>query len=460
MGALPHSGSLQLALAACSAVRRSGKAQSTASGIICVVPNCSCPENKMPLRNLRRLALASFVLCCASLLCSRSGASAVLPDEQKTLQEIGTGIANDRTRSQAIEKLQSLLERDPNNCAGRILLGVSYESLGLPDQAEIEYQKAAKYLPNSRPEAIALIRAEVHAGRMHAAGELLAAARKRYPNDSQLNFWQGNFFASQQDMEQAEHAYFNAMRENAKILGLSSALSEIRISQERYPEAALLAQTDINNDAKFWPAYKMRGIAALKMGNFKEAAKALTLAFEHLPYSAGAAGPLAEAANKIGNNELALKAALVDLAISSRQPDLFARAQDRTVQIWKTLTPQEAEAIVEETESTRDFPQNLEYHVALGEILDELGRHAIAVTEYQRALRVKPRASRALFLMGRDLEQHYHDYDDAMKNYAEAHQIDPADQEITNNLNRLQQRMKLRATDFSWQLKDILHHSQ
>ena len=128
--------------------------------------------------------------------------------------------------------------------------------------------------------------------------------------------------------------------------------------------------------------------------------------------------------------------------------------------IWAKLPAQDAEAIVTETEGETKFPQTIDYHLAMGEVLDGLGRNAMAVREYQRALTFRPRSSKALFLLGRDLELHYHNYEDALKYYTEAQQIDPDGEEIASNLKRLQERIKLHENDFSWQLKDLLRQKQ
>jgi tetratricopeptide (TPR) repeat protein len=410
----------------------------------------------MPLA-LFYLSACLFLVC--SFLVDREPAYATgTPEQRKHLKEIEATIGSSRTESTALKKLEDLLEHDPQNCQARILLGAYYETLSLPDLAEEQYQLAAQYLPVDQARAVALIRSQVKSGRIHAAGELLATARRRFPEDAQLCFWQGNFFASQQEMKDAEAAYMSAdhMRENEKILGLPTALGEIRLVQEKYVEAALLAQTDINHDREFWPAYKIRGVAALQLGDFSEAVKMLTKAFKHLPYQTGVAGPLATASFRTGQYELALKAAIVNLSINCSGEEVAMHPKSLIIDIWPKLPVQDAEEIVTETEAERNFPQTMNYHLAMGEILAGLDRNALAIREYQRALRLKPQSSKALFLLGRSLELHYHNYEDALKDYTEAHKIDPDDKEIGSNLTRLQERMKLRPNDFSWQLKDLL----
>jgi tetratricopeptide (TPR) repeat protein len=432
------------------------------------VPTCcpikTCLFQGLPVLFGRSGALLCFalvpLLLCQSLVYAQLAYAIDTPDQGKIIKEIESTIGNSRTESAALKKLEALLEHEPNNCQGRILLGAYYETLSLADEAEEQYQMAAQDLPTDHGQAVNLIKCQVQSGRIHAAGELLAIARQRFPNDPQLCFWQGNFFASQQEMKEAETAYLKAMRENEKILGLPTALGEIRLTQERFTEAAVLAQTDINHDRQFWPAYKIRGIAALQMGDLNQAVKKLTLAYKHLPYKTGVAGPLAMAANRSGQYELALQAALVNLAINSSGEEIAMHPKSLIIDIWSRMQAQDAEAIVTATEADRNFPQSVEYHLAMGEILDGLSRHGMAVTEYQRALRLNPRTAKALSLMGRDLELHFHNYDDALKNYTEAQQIDPGDQELAANLRRLQERMKLHPNDFSWQLKDLLRPGQ
>ena len=412
-----------------------------------------------------RIGLSScFGICLLLASCWNSNWSEVLaaqtPHQMQTLQEIEKGISGGPPKQSALKKLEALLDEDPDNCQARILLGTYYEWLSLRDQAEEEYQHAARNLPRDHDQALSLIRSQVQSGRIHAAGELLAVARKRFPNDPQLCFWQGNFFKSEKEMEKAAVSYSDGLRENEKILGLPTALAEVRLAQQRYMEAATLAQTDINHDPGFWPAYKIRGAADLQMGNLTGAVRTLTIAYKNLPYKTGAAGPLALALYRTGQYEMALPPALVNLALNSANEENSMHPKELIGNVLKHLHPQDADAILIKTEGTPEFPKESPYHLAMGELLDGQELYAMAIREYQRALRLKPDNTRALFRLGHDLELHYHNYEDALKYYREAHKIDVTDQEITLNLIRLEQRMRMRRTDFSWQLKDFLQPTE
>jgi tetratricopeptide (TPR) repeat protein len=183
----------------------------------------------------------------------------------------------------------------------------------------------------------------------------------------------------------------------------------------------------------------------------------LNLAYRHLPYKSDVAGLLALASYRLGHFEPALSAALVHLAINSSAAEDGISPSELVLRIAKRLPSERAEAIVSAGEAAQSFPRTTTYHLAMGQVFDELGLDAMALTEYQRALALKPQSARAIFLIGLKLELHYHNYEDALKNYIDANRIDPADQEIAAHLRRLKNRMKLRSTDFAWQLKDRLH---
>jgi len=372
------------------------------------------------------------------------------------LASIESAIEKEETISpELLSSLESILEREPENYRAHLLLGEYYEHLSLKDQAAAQYEWAAANAPNDPQAMINLIKLQVRSGRLQAAGALVKEAKKRFPKDAQVDFWEGNF-SFESDPNKAESAYLRAIHENEQIVGLPTALAEIRLKQRRYMEAYLLASVDISHDRKFWTAYKIKGFAAFGMGKFTEAVSLLSVAFDHLNGRAKSAKGLAMAALRSGQYNIGLEPALVHLALTSSLNETSSEQKQLVINLWRHVPQDEARGILARTEGLYGLPDNSSYHFAMGDVFDKLGLVSEAVQEYQRGLAIKPDFARGLYRLARDLELYYHRYGDALEDYQAASRLSPSDEEISQSLNRLAVRLHERDGDLAWRFKDLL----
>ncbi|CAM6001763.1 unnamed protein product [Sphagnum balticum] len=383
-------------------------------------------------------------------------ASALSKSQTNLLASIESMFEKEETISpELLSGLVTILESEPNNYRAHLLLGEYYEHLTLTDQAIEQYKLAAANAPNDPQALINLIKLQVRGGQLKAAGALVKEAKKRFPKDAQVNFWEGNF-SFESDPNKAERDYLRAIHDNEQIVGLPTALAEIRLKQHRYMEAYLLASVDISHDKKFWTAYKIKGFAAFGMGNFREAVSLLSVAFDHFSGRSNSAKGLAMAALRSGRCDIGLEPALVNLGLTSSLTETSLEQKQLVIDLWRQVPLDEAREILARTEGLYGLPSNSSYHFAMGAVFDQLGLVPDAVLEYQRGLSVKPNYARGLYRLGRDLQIYYHRYTDALADYRLASRLAPSDGEISRSLDRLQIRLLGRGADLAWRLKDKL----
>jgi tetratricopeptide (TPR) repeat protein len=423
----------------------------------------SWPRNHWPakLSSATRCALAvgnAFLLVHCALLAVVAADREQMFDAdvgqiQAILQKEGTLPAT------AVKKLEGILALNPENCKVRLLLAQYYETLALPDEAAEQVAIAIKDVPNSLPELIELITSELSLRHLKSATALVAEARKRFPRNARITFLQGQIFSAQKQTDKAEQAFTRAEstagRSGEKIVGLPTALAEVRNGQNRFSEAYSLAGIDIVNDPKFWPAYKARGVAASGLGYLDEAVRTLFVAYRHLDQSQ-VAGSFATAAYRSGKFDVALPPALINLAANPLPGEFSSGQKKLIIEIWRKLPAKEAETILDRTESRSSVATNADYHFAMGEVMDSLRRFDVAVAEYRRALQVRPGMEQSFYRKGLDMELYFHRYDEAAGDYVQALKLMPEDYDVQQSLKRLNNRLHSHPTDFSWQLKDLI----
>jgi tetratricopeptide (TPR) repeat protein len=358
-----------------------------------------------------------------------------------------------------VKRLEKILETNPESCPARLVLAQYYENIGLADEAAQQIAIAVKDVPNDQQSLIELITSEVSFGHLKSAAALAEEARRRFPRHARICFLQGQIYSAEKQIDRAEQAYLraerSANRSGEKILGLPTALAEIRNGQSRFAEGYSLAGFDIASDGRFWPAYKAKGIAALGLGYSDEAVKLLFVAYRNLG-QAEVAGSFAAAAYRAGKFDLALAPALIDLAANPLPGEFSSGPKKLIIDIWRKLPAHEGETIIVRTESRSGLAANAKYHFAMGEVMDSLRRFDLAVEEYRCALQARPDMEQALYRRGVDMEVYFHRYDDAVRDYRQALKLVPEYYDAQQSLMRLQNRLRCRPNDISWQLKDLL----
>ncbi|MGG2324689.1 tetratricopeptide repeat protein, partial [Salmonella enterica] len=89
--------------------------------------------------------------------------------------------------------------------------------VGLNDQATEQFRQAIRLAPKDPHPMVELVRQLVKVGELQAAKDILDEAKKRFPNDAEVQYWDGNFLYSQKDMVNAEKAYNSALLKNPRI---------------------------------------------------------------------------------------------------------------------------------------------------------------------------------------------------------------------------------------------------
>ena len=405
----------------------------------------------------KQMQALAFALSGQVFLICMPPAQATNESQMNVLRQIEICIADDQPVSKNLfAGLEQILEAEPKNYQARLLLGECYEQLTLKDQAMQQYRMAAENTPDDPQAMLKLIKMQVREGQIQSASALLDQAIKKFPDDAEIKFWQGNFEFEKNPLK-AEVSYLKAIKENDQIVGLPTALAELRLKKRQYLDAYLLASTDIVRDPKFWTAYKVKGFAAFAMGNFAQAAGLLSVAFDHLRGKSQAAKGLAMACLRSGQYDVGLEPALVHLAFTSNLTERSQEQKKLVMDLWRQIPVEQARQILSRTEGLYGLPHNSAYHFAMGDVFDKLGLVPDAVQEYQRGLTVTPDFARGLFRLGFDLETYYQQYDDALADYSSAAKLAPSDQEIASNLVRLQNRLKEKDGDLAWRIRDYLH---
>jgi tetratricopeptide (TPR) repeat protein len=357
--------------------------------------------------------------------------------------------------SRTLSRLEKILQENPDNYRAKVLLGREYEKLGLTDQATEQYRQAARDSPRDPHSMVEMITALVKAGQLEAAGEILHEAKRRYPQDAEIEYWEGNFLYTQKDMVNAEKAYNSALLKNPKIVGLNTAMAEVNYNRKKYWRAYLDASKDIALQPTFWSAYKIRGFAALELGFYHHATRDLQRAFAFNPWAENVSSAFANAAYRAADYETALEPALVNLCIKTGIDYNPLQSKRLVLDIWRRAGNKNSLPIYQSTEKKYNLSNKPSFCFAMGDVLDRLGLPSTAIVSYQAGLAKMPSFSRGLFRAGRDLEVHEHRYDQALRYYRRAFQSDDTSREIYTFMQRLESRLSHRDEDLAWQLKDF-----
>jgi len=354
-----------------------------------------------------------------------------------------------------VAEIQRALEGDPQNMVAHMTLAQCYDRLAMPDMANDEYALAVKFSPDDPHALVEFVKAQIKTGHPQVAMKLLEAASKRFPQDPEVMFWYANYLATTNRTSEASALYNIALKHNAKILGLASALGQLRLDEGRYGDANQLANQDLALDKNFILAYRVKGFALANLSRWSEAQAPLHLAYEQQPFKGGVAKMYAKACSWGGDYHSALEPALVDLAITASLDANNLEQKAAVLDIIRKLPRDFSTAKIGIVSVNLDKTlHNPAFHFALGDVLDHAGMHDAAIEQYDKGLQIAPDYSRAIFRLGKDMELYKQQYKEALFCYSKAHQLSPGDPEITAYYARLNQRLQTRQEDIAWRLKD------
>jgi len=393
----------------------------------------------------------------AATACQAAVETPVSADSLRQIEERLERSEDQPVTNDMIEQVQAVLAGDPHNRDAHLILAQCYDRLGLPDMADEEFTLCVQYSPDDPHALVELVKAEIKSGRPQIAMKLLVAAGKRFPNNDEVTFWYANYLATTNRTNEASALYNLALKHNAKILGLASALGQLRLEDRRFGDAVQLANQDLALDKNFPLAYRIKGFALAYMSRWSEAQEPLRIAYKEQPFKGGVAFMYAKACSWSGDYHNALEPALVDLALTSSLDSNNIDQKLALVRILRKLPHDFASAKIAIVSTNLDKSlHNPAFHFALGDVLDHADMHEIAIEQYHKGLQIAPDYARAIFRLGKDMELHKQQYKEALFCYTRAHELAPQDTEINAYYQRLQQRLENRNEDIAWKLKDWL----
>ena len=364
---------------------------------------------------------------------------------------------SDRLSNVDVEELERILEKQPKNVAAYVLMGNCLEKMGMPQQALEQYRKAAQLAPNDLTTIKAVAKFELSHGQNNAAHVLLTDSLRRYSNDPELIYLFGFYCTNVNELSEAKQLLERAIDMSPHIPGLAAKLAEVYLKLGRYQGAYQTANMAVEFEPQDPQGHMIKGIALSKLGYYSQATRPLSMAYTHMPYNPEVAKQLALSLNWSGSYEIALEPALMYLATEASLGRKIRPPQILLMELLRKIPEKKSRRLI------REFSQELEgstpnapYRVALGQVVDEIGMHDIAVECYRAALQTQPNNPTALFLLGKDLELIYGKYEDALLCYAKAEQIAPYNTDIADYHLRLQERLAHRQQDIAWQLRDWL----
>lgn len=149
-----------------------------------------------------------------------------------------------RQYDKALQRLSSLLSRQPNHAKATFYEGVANEHLGRRDQAERAYRRALELDPAMTDAAVNLSALLIEAQRFQEATVVLQKALTSAPDDPLLHTNMGYALQGQGQLALAVQHYRAALEKTDSAetrLALAQALSSLQRSQEAVKELRLVA---------------------------------------------------------------------------------------------------------------------------------------------------------------------------------------------------------------------------
>ncbi len=409
--------------------------------------------------------LASVLL--ASLLallpaCKLSAASTVQASETRSPVQISaleTELMSGAFSEKSLNDLQSILEQEPNNAKALLILAGVYVQRGLLSEAEETYLQAARCSPDNPEALIQLAKLYVMEGKDAQCMQTLKEANSRFPTSAAVLMMEGFALYSQKKYAEAEKTYALASKVNPGVLGLGSAIAQIKLQQRKYGEALLLCEADLKQDKNYLPGNLNKAYALAGLGQFQQATEPLKVVFAKEPFRPEIAATLAQCLLLSNDFDAALEPALVDLALCVKTPKQPA-AKLLASRLLKAVPEEQAKAAIEKVSSRLDKIDReglaANFHFAMGDVFDTNKRPAQAMKQYHAGLDINPLFGRGWLRLAEDTESYCHRYQEALLLYARAYKHDPSCTECTVRSERLKLLLKARENDLAWLLKDWL----
>jgi tetratricopeptide (TPR) repeat protein len=395
----------------------------------------------------------------AKVLASGSSVKAIdLTPVKYELQTMGGPISKDSQ-----DRLEQVLQADPGNAEAHILLAFGDVNLCLYDLAREQCQQLVASAPSAR-QITALGNSLLRTNNTRLASMIFQAGAKRFPSDTQLLASYAEAMLKMQDRVAAKSIYEDALARSPKQVELRTALAELLLQEKAYPQALKLAEEEIKLRPDYnWRAWQAKGEALVGLRRYPEALRSFHKAYAQAPFALGIARAYGDACFWAGRYTEALEPLLAAVAFDSTLANVNGEDDSWTthsnsslVTAMRRVPPKLVSLKIADLSHRLDkIIHNAAFHFSVANILDQAGLHKLAIEQYLAGLKIYPDDPRALFALGRDLEDSGR-YLEAEKYYEEIQKKRPGIQKYSEYLTRFKCRMALRQNDLSWQLKDWL----
>ena len=412
---------------------------------------------------LRALSASLSLALAFSGSFNTSSAIAASQDLSGSLKEIAEHAESGRTTEEDFKTLNDYVSAHPSDSRGHYVLGLFLQSRGYEQLALESLEKAISIAPDFFDAHFRLMVLYLKLKDDSAAAKELALCKTLAAGNGLRLFRLGVAMERFGSKDEASTFYEQAFKAGGSAFGLGSSLASMRISQGRYREALTALENDLKIDPKDARANLLKAEALKKLGEDTQAMDAYKVAYNTSPCDGRAAYQLARRLAAGGDYAEALHPALTSICCSARDPETLEDTKRLVVSILSNLPSGKTSPVVAELglELNRSPGDAQFFHLVMGDIYDRIGQIRSAVDQYELGIKYASRdrislLSRGLYRLGRDQELYLRDYDRALNNYAQAHVLNPQDQEILAAYNRLRQRLSKKNKDFALWLKDSL----
>lgn len=400
------------------------------------------------------------ILVCLAATLSTGLVNPVLAQDFNSSEvvKIRTELNQSKNFNKALDQLQELLKKEPNNAEAHMLCGKVLQKLGYEGLADQEYKTADKLDPTQPKSILALFHNKLQTEGPVAANEYMQYVQNRFPYDPSVLIMQGLLARLHGQDLQAEYFYNLAMERHPNTPGVASALASLRISQERYKDAINLADADLKLNKDHPVANLAKGQALLLKGEPALAIPCLQTACKVSADKKLASDLLSRAYLSNGEYGEAIEPTLTCMAwTSSKDKPAIDQLKRRLRLILQKSAPSELINTLEVTRRQLANPEQIAtIYFASGDVLDICGHRQEAATAFTEGLKYHPFAGRAYLRLG-ILKEKQRDYAAAFKDYYRAHELSNDDREVAARFLRLMLRSRVQPNDLAWQLKDMLY---
>ncbi len=314
----------------------------------------------------------------------------------------------------------------------------------------VSTSSAAAQAPGSK---LATFKSKFNEGRMDEAFPIWFEIRETFSSDKEI-ILMGELIGIHYGG--AEKAHNEFLKENqSDVPHITAALAKYRNSQRRYKEGLTLSEAQLkrkNNDAE---AMIAKAEALIGMKRYAEAEHTAGTVFEDHPYEFESAFQLADARNHNGRSEAALSPALFALSLADNHSEQ-AKSQQLLLDLLRKLPNNSSDLIGINCAETIDrSPGAAEYHYLLGNIYSSLSQNNRATYQYHQAIKFNGTNGKFHYALGMAEERQGH-HQNAMSEFARAHDLEPHSSLYTDVRTRLDARMFNKKNDLAWRLKEVI----